>query len=79
MYVYICVQIPLGVILKSEVKLEEMVDVVADLQQYVPVVTTDVEYNIPGREKPVSAKLDNFHYILFGQLSPCVHMCVHSI
>ena len=70
----------MGVILKSEVKLEEMVDVVTNLQQYVPVVTTDVEYNVPGREKPICVKLDNFHYILFGQLiiTSCM-LLVHSI
>ena len=55
-------------ILKSEQKLEDMVDIMSDLQEYVPVCTTDHSYDLPGRDDPVSVKLDNFHYILFGRI-----------
>ncbi len=42
-------QVPLGVILKSEQKLEDIMD---DLQQYVPVVTSEHEYVLPGVSEP---------------------------
>ena len=54
-------------LLKSEQKLEDMVDIMLDLQEYVPVSTTSHNYQLPGREERVSVKLDDFHYILFGK------------
>lgn len=53
-------------ILKTEQKLEDMVDIMVSLQEYVPVSTTNHSYELPGRDDPVCVKLDNFHYILFA-------------
>ena len=58
---------PLGVILKSEQKLEDMVEIMADLQHYAPLCTTDHSYEIPGLDNPVCVKLDNFHHVLLGE------------
>ena len=60
-------KVPLGVILKSEQKLDDMVQIMEELQQYVPLVTTTYDYNVVGRANPVSVKLDDFHYVLFGK------------
>ena len=54
-------------ILKSEQKLEQMVDIMADLQQYIPTVTTTEEYMTIESDKPISVILDDFHHILFGK------------
>ena len=43
-----------------------MVEIMGELQQYVPLITTTHEYNVAGRENPVSVMLDDFHYVLFG-------------
>ena len=43
-----------------------MVEITADLQQYVPTVTTMGEYMIIERG-PITVILDDFHHILFGK------------
>ena len=53
-------------ILHSEQKLEEMVDIMHDLQQYVPTVTTTEEYNLCGSDSGVTVTVDDFHSTLFG-------------
>ena len=49
--------------IKSEQKLEGMVDIMKELQKYVPVVTSECTYELPGMDEPVSVKLDNFHNV----------------
>lgn len=56
----------MGVILKSEQKLEEMIEIMEDIQQYVPLVTTEHNYRLQGVDDPVTVKLDDFHNVLFG-------------
>lgn len=60
-------QVPLGVLLKSEQKLEDMVDIMGDLQQYVPTVTTTTEYNLSGSDDPITVTVDDFHPIFLGK------------
>ena len=59
-------QVPLGVITKSEQKLEDMVEIVTKLQQYVPTITKTEEVLVAATEEPVTVTWDNFHHILFG-------------
>jgi hypothetical protein len=54
-------------VLKSEQKLEDMVDVMEDFHEYVPTVTTSSEYELSGSEDVVNVTLDAFHYMLFGE------------
>ena len=48
-------QVPLGVLLKRETKHEDMIDIMASLQQYVPVVQyiTDEKIQSTGEEVEV--------------------------
>ena len=55
MYLYV----PLGVTLKSEQKLEEMVQIMEDLQQYVPTNTTTSEYHVCGSDSPITLGTPN--------------------
>ena len=57
----------MGVILKSEQKMEGMVEIMEHLQQYVPLKTTEHSYELPDVDGPVTVKLDDFHYVLFGR------------
>ena len=42
-------------------------DIMDDLQKYVPTLTTNDKYNVSGSDEPVNFTLDDFHYILFGK------------
>ena len=53
-------------ILKSEQKLEEMVQIMEDVHQYVPIHTTTKEYSIYSADEPITVTLDDFHHVLFG-------------
>lgn len=58
---------PLGVILKNEQKLEDMVEIMDHLQEYVPMTTTTEETEIAGSTVPVVK--DSFHCTLIGKYS----------
>ncbi len=53
----------MGVYLKDEYKLDEMVDAMRLLHEYVPTVTTKETMEIPDEEV---FEVDHFHHILFG-------------
>ncbi len=55
-------------ILKSEQKLEEMVQIMDHLQQYVPTLTSTKDYLLSGSDIPVSVTLDEFHHTLIGKV-----------
>ena len=66
---------PLGVILKNENVLNEMVEILDELHKYVPTKQTTQEFEVVHSEDNVehlSLKADHFHHILLGgdQLSP---------
>ena len=60
-------QIPLGVLLKTETKYEDMVGIMDHLHQYVPTVTSEYIYEDEesGTQNKVSG--DHFHYSLIGK------------
>ena len=59
-----CIQVPLGVILKNENKGDEMVEILSQMHQYVPAVqyTKSVRVPITGEEVQVSQA--SLHQIL---------------
>lgn len=58
-------QVPVGIIPKCETKHDEMISIMEKLQQYVPVNTEEVQFDIPGVGTK-KAYADWFHYTLFG-------------
>lgn len=63
-----CISVPLGIILKSETKHDEMVDILEHLQQYVPSVTTTEKVSAPGQPEPAEISVDKFHHLTLGKL-----------
>lgn len=59
------IQVPLGVQLKNENIIEEMVEIMSHIQEYVPTVSKMLELEVTG-ESNITVKADNFHNILFG-------------
>ena len=66
-------KVPLGVILKSETKTEEMVNTRKDLHTYVPTTTANHAMEVPEEDREVTVTEDHFHHLLFGVLD-CVRM-----
>lgn len=64
-------QVPLGVILKSETSTEDMVSILEDLHSYVPTTSIEHRVVVPGQDDEFSVMVDDFHYILFGNVA-CV-------
>lgn len=52
-FVHLCMQVPLGVMHKCETSHEDMIDIMALLQQYVPMVHTTVEKMIPSTAEKI--------------------------
>lgn len=62
-----CVQVPLGVQLKNENIIEEMVAIMESLHNYVPHVRKTSSVPIPGKSGEYEeVHHDYFHQILFG-------------
>ena len=60
---------PLGVILKNENVLNEMVDILDELHKYVPTKQTIEEFEVVHSEDKIehlSLKVDHFQHILLG-------------
>ncbi len=55
---------PVGIELKSEQKLEDMVDILASLHKYIPTVTTTKTVTLP--EETSEIIWDDFFQILLG-------------
>ena len=58
-------QVPLGVQLKNENVIEDMVEIMTEVQRYVPTISQSVDVEVAG-ESTVTVKADHFHNILFG-------------
>ena len=60
-------QVPLGVQLKNENVIEDMVEIMTEVQKYVriPAISQSVDVEVAG-ESTVTVKADHFHNILFG-------------
>lgn len=62
-------QVPLGVILKNENVLNEMIDIVDVLHKYIPKTTSTQTFNHcarDGRAKAITVNIDHFNHILVG-------------
>ena len=59
-------QAPLGVYLKDENKLEEIVDILDELQKFAPSYSQTTEVPIPNTSEVRSLKEIAFHRLLFG-------------
>ncbi len=59
-------QVPLGVYLKNENKVEEMVSIMERLQHYVPHHRTTVNVQVPDSEEFETLHRDYFCHTLFG-------------
>lgn len=60
-------QVPLGVLLKNENIIEDMVSIMETLQSYVPHVRKTTSVPVPGKDgEHEQAHHDFFHHILFG-------------
>lgn len=57
---------PLGIIQKNENKIDEMVTILSNLQQYVPLAQKMVELEVDGEDEPEQLTIDRFHTILLG-------------
>ena len=65
MNILVCLQVPLGVLLKSEIKHEDMVDIMEHYQNYVPTRSSEAEYHDPDSDDIVKLHIDHFHHLLF--------------
>ena len=61
-------QVPLGVILKNENVLNEMVQILDRLHNYVPMTQTEQEFDVVHDDdvEHLSITVDHFHHILLG-------------
>ena len=59
-------QIPLGIFMKNENKLDEMVSIMDALHEYIPTSISSMELCTEGQEEPDIIEVDTFHHILFG-------------
>ena len=60
------IQVPLGVILKSENKTDEMCEIMECVQQYVPHVQASHNFVNPITEDVMKIEGDHLYHILFG-------------
>lgn len=74
MFSYTLLQVPLGILLKSETNYEDMVGIMDHLHQYVPTVTK--EYVYEDQESGTCNKVSghHFHYLLMGKCIICKHV-----
>ena len=69
MHIFSCIQVPLGVILKNENVIDDMVDILDTLHRYVPKHTRTETIDVPtkdGSSRKVDMQLHHFHHILLG-------------
>ena len=62
-------QVPLGIELKSEQKLDEMVAILDSLQKYVPMVPKTKNVTVPGCTSEVKVTKNVFFNICIGMQS----------
>ena len=60
-------QVPLGIILKNEQKVEDMIAIMLNLHKYYPTLSTTENTEVAGVDEPVELEKDNFHQILLGR------------
>lgn len=62
----ILLQVPLGIILKSEQKNEDMIEILEELQKYVPTQTHCERVKVTGEESIKEVCVDEFHQLEIG-------------
>lgn len=62
----IVTQVPLGILMKNENHLDEMVDIITTLHQYVPQVEIESSVTAPGRTEADKVKVQALHKVLLG-------------
>ena len=60
-------QVPLGIILKNEQKVEDMIAIMLNLHKYCPTLSTTENTEVAGVDEPVELEKDNIHQILLGR------------
>ena len=59
-------QVPLGIIMKNENKVDEMVSIMSTLQQYVPIRQLSGSVAVPGSSDLEAIDVELLHKILLG-------------
>ena len=59
-------QVPLGIILKSENKTEEMVQIMTQIHDYAPTKCYQEEFIVPGTDEILHIPKARVHPVLFG-------------
>ena len=59
-------QVPLGILMKNENKMDDMVDILTHMHQYVPSHAATKTVQVPGTEYPENVQLERLHHILIG-------------
>lgn len=70
---FLVVQVPLGVVMKNENRVADMVDILATLHQYIPQVEVETVVTVPGSSVADTVKVQSLHKVIFGgdQLTAC--------
>ena len=63
--IIILVQVPLGILNKSEMKYD-MIGIMEHLHQYVPTITDTINIDLPASGDKLEMTKTNFHTIVFG-------------
>ena len=66
-YLLLHVQVPLGVLPKCENKYEDMIEIMEQAQQqYVPMITKNIDIDLPESDDKLSIAVTDVHKVLFG-------------
>ena len=67
MYViHVFLQVPLGILPYNENKCEEMIEIMSELQKYVPIISSDKQVHIDSMQMYVTVPQARIYPILFG-------------
>ena len=65
-YLLLHVQVPLGVLPKCENKYEDMIEIMEQAQQHVPMTTENIDIDLPESDDKLSIAITDVHKVLFG-------------
>ena len=62
----LCVQVPLGIILKNEISHADMIAILEDLHKYIPMVTsvTKTSVTVEGEVEDCLVTEDRLHHVV---------------
>ena len=64
--IFFCIQVPLGVLNKSEMKYDDMIEIMEHVHQYVPTNTETVEIDLPTIDDKLKVTKTNVHTTVFA-------------